>query len=105
MIPIFMIVQGSVYIVKTIIDVAVRYYQSRKRCRGCQDDNNEEDDGHTKRGNWLSRLLGLFLFGFFIAGRPALYCNSDNLVTRQDCPCYLYMNMRAWLPSYSIELH
>merc|ERR1712180_525830 len=75
MIPIFMIVQGSVYIVKTIIDVAVRYYQSRKRCRGCQDDNNEEDDGHTKRGNWLSRLLGLFLFGFFIAGNVWVYSN------------------------------
>lgn len=57
LIPIYLIVSGSCYLVKNLIDLCIRYKSS----------DEEEQHGHTPM-NSFSRLLGCFLFGFFIAG-------------------------------------
>lgn len=64
LIPIYLIVSGSCYLVKNLIDLCIRYKSS----------DEEEQHGHTPM-NSFSRLLGCFLFGFFIAGNVWIYSN------------------------------
>lgn len=64
MIPIYLIVAGACYIVKNLIDLC-----GRARSREDQDQH-----GNTP-SNGLSRLLGCFLLGFFIAGNVWIYRN------------------------------
>ncbi len=60
-IPIYLLVSGCFYILKTIVDLVVRF----KRHREAED---TDENGNTKE-NSFSRLIGCFLFGFFIAGK------------------------------------
>ena len=66
LIPIFLIVQGSFYIFKSLIDLWVRF-----RRRNVTDDTEEADQPNTCVENAISRAVGMFLFSFFIAGIPS----------------------------------
>ncbi|XP_072039847.1 uncharacterized protein [Amphiura filiformis] len=67
-IPIYLLVSGCFYILKTLVDLIVRFKRHR--------DNEDQEDanGNTKE-NSFSRLIGCFLFGFFIAGNVWIYSN------------------------------
>ena len=62
LIPIYLIVMGSVYIVKSLIDLKGRAQKSRLP-------KEEQEDFKQNRGeSGTSGLIGLFLFAWFIAG-------------------------------------
>ncbi|XP_022103107.1 uncharacterized protein LOC110985938 isoform X1 [Acanthaster planci] len=67
-IPIYLIVNGSVGIVKSLLDLIVRCGRLN------QEDNNTEEQKSTK-GDICSHFLGCFLFAFFIAGNVWVYSN------------------------------
>ncbi|XP_022103091.1 uncharacterized protein LOC110985929 [Acanthaster planci] len=91
MIPIYLIVFGAVYQAKLSIDLNVRGCRHR-----CQENGEEADDNKcVKFLNWLSRLFGIFLFGFFIAGNVWIFRNwtpSNDPSSASYCygPLYYY---------------
>ncbi|XP_071847941.1 transmembrane protein 272-like isoform X1 [Apostichopus japonicus] len=82
MIPIYLIVSGSCYILKNLIDLFERYK------------NRDQDDSHGNNpSNALSRLLGCFIFAFFIAGNVWIYRNyppSTNIESDHYCNPVVY---------------
>jgi hypothetical protein len=89
MIPIYLIVFGAVQQAKLSIDLNTR--GCRQRCQN----ENQEDNMCYKFLNLLSRLFGLFLFGFFIAGNVWIYRNwtpSNDPTSARYCygPLYYY---------------
>ncbi|XP_038056533.1 transmembrane protein 272-like [Patiria miniata] len=84
LIPIFLIVSGSVYIVKTILDLAVRY---RRRKEGGAAESSY------LRENSVSRLFACILLVFFILGNVWVYANfrpDDDPTSPRYCYPPLY---------------
>ncbi|XP_038055453.1 transmembrane protein 272-like [Patiria miniata] len=93
MIPIYLNVAGSVSISKLLCDLIGR--ASRQHYVGRGDCTEEEYDKQkcTIFWNWYSRILGLFLFAWFIAGNVwvyRLYAPSNDPLSSNYCAAPLY---------------
>ncbi|XP_038055455.1 transmembrane protein 272-like [Patiria miniata] len=90
-IPIYLVVTGSFYILKSAIDLIVRC----KRRQDQDTEGNNEEEPENRKENTFSRLIGCFLFAFFIAGNVWVYRNyppSDNILDANYCfgPLYYF---------------
>ncbi|XP_071787240.1 transmembrane protein 272-like [Asterias amurensis] len=67
-IPVYLVVAGSFYILKSFIDLITR-------CQKRDQNEGEASDETINKKNNFSRLIGCFLFAFFIAGNVWVYSN------------------------------
>ncbi|XP_022103090.1 uncharacterized protein LOC110985928 isoform X2 [Acanthaster planci] len=95
MIPIYLTVFGAVYNLKAIIDLCSRGIKEKYKNRERSGSDSLEENKLFIGVNWVSRLLGLFLLGFFIAGNVwiyRIYAPSDDPTSPNYCfgPLYYF---------------
>ncbi|XP_038055449.1 transmembrane protein 272-like [Patiria miniata] len=93
MIPIYLTVFGAVYNFKASIDLCNRAIKRKHKRRKLFGSDPQDEIKIVIGLNWFSRLIGILLFGFFIAGNVwvyRIYAPSNNPTSPNYCYGPLY---------------